>query len=113
MPILAFASSVIGYAGALVLAAGVALALVRFLRLELSRIAGRDAHAERRELRSFLGHYLQLGLEILIAADVIGTLLDPGLEELVSLGAIVVIRAIIGLALSSELAHAKQPAQSS
>jgi uncharacterized membrane protein len=103
------ASLVIGHVGAAVLALGVLLALVRFLRLEAACLIGRDVARERRELRAFLGHYLQLGLEILIAADVIETLLDPGTEELVALGAIVVIRMGIGFALSSELEHAERP----
>jgi uncharacterized membrane protein len=48
-----------------------------------------------------------VGLEVLIAPDVIETLLRPGLDELVRLGTIVVIRAVIGFSLNAELAHGK------
>jgi uncharacterized membrane protein len=108
MPLLEHASLAIGYLGALVLVLGVLLALLRFVRLEVACLAGREVGAERAKLRPFLGHYLQLGLEILIAADVVETLLRPGTEELILLGAIVGIRAVIGLSLNSELAHAKR-----
>lgn len=43
------------------------------------------------------------GLEFLIAADVIRTILDPTLEEILTLGAIVLIRTVMGYFLSKEV----------
>lgn len=43
------------------------------------------------------------GLEFLIAADVIRTALDPSQEEILSLGAVVIIRTIMAYFLSKEV----------
>jgi uncharacterized membrane protein len=43
------------------------------------------------------------GLEFLIAADVIRTVLDPSIEEILTLGAIVLIRTIMAHFLSKEI----------
>jgi uncharacterized membrane protein len=60
---------------------------------------------ERKQLRHILGYYLLLGLEFLIAADIIDTLMKPSTQDLVILGAIVAIRTVISYSLNSELAH--------
>lgn len=52
-----------------------------------------------------LGYYLLLGLEFLIAADIVDTLMKPELRELIVLGAIVAIRTIISFSLNAELKH--------
>ena len=44
-----------------------------------------------------------LGLEFLIAADIIRTIVKPSLEELAILGSIVVIRTVINYFLGKEL----------
>jgi uncharacterized membrane protein len=45
--------------------------VVRFLRSEVSAVRGANVEGERRKLRQVLGYYLLLGLEFLIAADII------------------------------------------
>jgi len=42
------------------------------------------------------------GLEFLIAADIINTILSPTLEELAVLGAVVIIRTVLGYFLEKE-----------
>jgi uncharacterized membrane protein len=61
-----------------------------------------DVEADRRRLRHALGYYLLLGLEFLIAADIIDTLMKPSPQDLLILGAIVVIRTVISYSLKSE-----------
>ena len=53
---------------------------------------------DRRELRHLLGYYLLLGLEFLIAADIIDTLMKPTPQDLLVLGVIIVIRTVINIA---------------
>lgn len=60
---------------------------------------------QRRELRHVLGYYLLLGLEFLIAADIIDTLMRPEAKDLLALGIIVVIRTVISWSLNAELGH--------
>jgi uncharacterized membrane protein len=55
-------------------------------------------------LRSFLGRTILLGLEILVAADLIRTVaIDPSLENVGVLGIIVVIRTFLSFSLDVEI----------
>jgi uncharacterized membrane protein len=84
---------------------GVALSLGRVIRLELSQIKGRVICREREALRHQLGSYLLLGLEFLIAADIIRTITDPTLQEMAILGGIVAIRTVLSYFLDKEMAE--------
>jgi uncharacterized membrane protein len=103
MDFLHHASSVIGMLGVLVIVFGVAGGLLRFVRSEVQAARGMDVEADRRRLRHALGYYLLLGLEFLIAADIIDTLMKPDSRDLLVLGAIVLIRTVIGFSLNAEL----------
>ncbi|MFP4249234.1 MAG: DUF1622 domain-containing protein [Armatimonadota bacterium] len=89
-----------------VLAWGVLIGLVELVRLEIHRLHGREIAHERALVRQDLGYYILLGLEFLIAADIIRTILHPGLEELAILGAIVAIRTVISYFLTREMQEA-------
>src|SRR6266540_4915620 len=95
----------IGVLGVLVIVFGVACGLVRLVRAELQAARGADVEDDRKRLRHLLGYYLLLGLEFLIAADIIDTLMKPSTQDLIVLGAIVAIRTVISYSLNSELAH--------
>ncbi len=105
MEYLHHASFGIGVLGVAVIVFGVLCGLVRFVRAEISAARGLAVEAERKELRHVLGYYLLLGLEFLIAADIIDTLMKPSTQDLIVLGAIVAIRTVISYSLNSELAH--------
>jgi uncharacterized membrane protein len=105
MEYLHHASFGIGVLGVLVIVLGV---LCGFVRAEFSAARGLGVDEERKQLRHVLGYYLLLGLEFLIAADIIDTLMKPSSQDLVILGAIVAIRTVISYSLNSELAH-EQP----
>ena len=72
--------------GVLVIVFGVLCGLLRFLFSELASARGMDVEGDRRRLRQRLGYYLLLGLEFLIAADIIDTLMKPEPRELITLG---------------------------
>jgi len=95
----------IGLLGVLVIVFGVLRGLVRFVHSEFSAARGTNVEADRRRLRQVLGYYLLLGLEFLIAADIIDTLMKPTTQDLIVLGAIVAIRTVISFSLNAELAH--------
>ena len=98
----------IGILGVLVIVFGVAGGVVRFLRSEVLSARGTNVEDDRRRLRHVLGYYLLLGLEFLIAADIIDTLMKPSVQDLVVLGAIVLIRTVISFSLNAELKSEKQ-----
>src|SRR3989475_9101487 len=102
------ASFGIGVLGVLVIVFGVLCGLVRFARAEFFAARGVSVDEERKQLRHVLGYYLLLGLEFLIAADIIDTLLKPSVQDLIVLGAIVLIRTVISYSLNAELTSEHQ-----
>jgi uncharacterized membrane protein len=85
-------------AGVAVIALGLTVALVRF------GIGWRSVADPYRRLRHELGKGILLGLEFLVAADIIRTVtLAPTIENVLVLGLIVLIRTFLSLALQVEL----------
>ncbi len=86
-----------------VLVFGVFGAAVHLVRMENRRLRGKEYQRDAVVLREHLGFYLLLGLEFLIAVDVLETLLHPSWEELGILGGLVVLRIMLSLSLGWEL----------
>ncbi len=108
MEYLHHASVGIGILGVLVICFGVATGLARFMKSEFLAVRGRNVDEARKQLRHLLGYYLLLGLEFLIAADIIDTLMKPSAQDLLVLGAIIVIRTVISFSLNAELKSDQQ-----
>jgi len=111
MIVLHYISLGIGVAGVAVITWGVVLALAELLRIERTRFQGEMIWESREILRHHLGSYLLLGLEFLIAADIIGTIISPTLQEVMVLGGIVGIRTIINYSLNREIASHPKPSE--
>src|SRR3974390_2778167 len=103
MSYLHHASFGIGILGVLIIVFGVAAGMVRFVRAGFLFVRGMDVEDDRERLRQVLGYYLLLGLEFLIAADIIDTLMKPSAQDLIVLGVIVLIRTVISYSLNSKL----------
>jgi uncharacterized membrane protein len=87
--------------GVAVLAVGF---VVGFAQAGISFVRGEDRSAVYRALRSFVGRTILLSLEILVAADLIRTVaVDPSLENVASLGVIVLIRTVLSFSLDVEI----------
>ena len=87
--------------GALILLAGLVVATVLALR---SLIRSRDAANAYRVLRQAFGGAILLGLEVLVAADLVRTVaVAPTLENVVTLGIIVLIRTVLSFSLEIEI----------
>lgn len=56
-----------------------------------------------KSIRCYLGTYLLLGLEIMIVADIIKTVLNQTTQELIFLGGIVIIRTVLSYFLNKEI----------
>ena len=107
--ILFLVSSTIGVAGVAIIVWGVILITYRLLKLEIKRFKQISIYRERETLRHQLGSYLLLGLEFLIAADVIRTITHPTLNDMAVLGSIVLIRTVISYFLEREVAEFRPP----
>lgn len=91
--------------GALVMVAGLAWALLRAATARPGRPRGIDAPACRyRQLRQDIGRAILLGLEFMVAGDIIRTVaVEPTVNGLLVLGGIVLIRTFLSLSLEVEL----------
>lgn len=89
---------VIDALGVLIIVLGIVFAAVRLA------IAGRGAREPFRHLRHDIGRGILLGLEVLIAADIIRTVaVTPTLDGVLVLGLIVLIRTFLSMAMQVEL----------
>jgi uncharacterized membrane protein len=87
--------------GALVLLAGLLFAVALAAR---SWKQGRDGHLAYRVLRDSFGAVILLGLEILVAADLVRTVaVAPTAENVLILGVIVLIRTFLSFSLEVEI----------
>lgn len=96
-------SRLIAMAALAVLVWGVGVSLVKWIRGELGKGKEREVFQRRESIRRLLGSYILLGLEILIVADIIETVIHPSLEEIAILGSIVLIRTVISVFLDREV----------
>jgi uncharacterized membrane protein len=105
MIILEHAATTIAIIGAVIIVWGVIKGLVALLLAEFRifrKSKGGTEEAEEK-VRLGIGFNLILGLEFLIAADIIRTIVEPDLEELGILAAIVAIRIALAYFLGREL----------
>ncbi len=85
-------------AGVLVIVAGLLYAVQQLIK------SGKSFPDAYRQLRTDVGQGILLGLELLVAADIIRTVaVSPTLESVTVLGVIVIIRTFLSMALQVEL----------
>ena len=85
-------ATIISVTSLLIVTYGALIGVISFFRNELKRLTGNYSITNIRKLRAVFGTYLLLGLEFLIASDILKTVLEPTLNELAILGGIVVLR---------------------
>jgi uncharacterized membrane protein len=87
--------------GAAIMVLGGLATLAMFAR---DVMRARPAEGAYKALRRNLGRCILLGLEVLIVADIVRTIIvDPTLESIAVLGAIVIIRIILSFSLEVEI----------
>jgi uncharacterized membrane protein len=87
--------------GAAIMVVGAIAALVRSIPMAVNATTRPDTYPG---LRRNIGRAILLGLEVLIVADIIRTILvDPTVESVLILGTIVVIRVLLSFALEVEI----------
>ena len=91
---------VISVTSLLIVTYGALIGIISFLKNEIRRFTGGYSITNIRKLRATFG---TLGLEFLIASDILKTVLEPTLNELALLGGIVVLRTILSVFLNKEI----------
>lgn len=86
----------------MILIVGVIHALIQFLKMEFGteRI---KANLLNTVIKNKLGSYILLSLEVLIAADIIESVINPTLADILKLAALVIIRTMISYFLAKEI----------
>lgn len=84
----------------LVLICGVVKATVKFIKNEVSHA---DKASVLRTIKNDLGAYVLFSLEVLIAADIVESIIKPIFEDIGKLAALVVIRTVISYFLGKEI----------
>lgn len=82
---------------------GIIVQYIGFLKSEFTSKSRKSATKNVMVLRNFLGTYILFSLEVLIGADIIESILDPSLDHILSLAALVIIRTIISYFLNKEI----------
>lgn len=82
---------------------GVFLCLINFIKLEISTNNRSNIVKKITSAKNYLGSYILLGLEILISADIIDSILNPTMHDILRLAAIVIIRTVISYFLNKEM----------
>lgn len=82
---------------------GVMIQFVGFIKSEFTCKKRSLATQKVLMLKNFLGIYILFSLEVLICADIIESILDPSLNHILSLSAIVIIRTVISYFLNKEI----------
>lgn len=96
-------ATIISVTSLLIVTYGALIGIISFLINEIRRFTGNYSTINIRKLRATFGTYLLLGLEFLIASDILKTVLEPTLNELAILGGIVILRTILSVFLNKEI----------
>ena len=73
-------ATIISVTSLLVVTYGALIGIISFLVNEFKRFTGKYSTTNIRKLRATFGTYLLLGLEFLIASDILKTVLEPTLN---------------------------------
>lgn len=87
---------------------GVVLAAYDFFKASLSKDKKLVTVRSNNLIKNFLGSYILLSLEILIAADIIESIIKPTFQDISKLAALVVIRTVISYFLHREIEDAEK-----
>jgi len=93
-------AELLGIAGAVLIIYGGLRAIIRVILLEFSKPS-----FTYNQIRREFTDKIVFGLEFLIAADILATLLSPTQQDLINLAVVVVIRTVLGYFLSREAAE--------
>lgn len=85
---------------------GVIMAGIDFLKSERTDRNRVIMARQNNFIKSFLGSYILLSLEILIAADIIESIIKPTFQDILKLAILVVIRTVISYFLHKEIEDA-------
>jgi len=106
--IISFFAIAIETIGIAIIVWGSGLVTFRVLATGLKCLRHKEHFDQWGAVRRAYGAYLMLGLQFLVAADILLTIVHPSLKEIGLLAAIVLIRAVIGYTIGREMAEVEE-----
>lgn len=94
---------IIAIAGSVIIIWGTLVTAILFLKAEWTKLIGKSEKLHDANIRYSISSYLLLGLDFMLAADIIHTIHNPVLNELYILAIIVAIRSVISYFLHREM----------
>ena len=104
-PVFEYVALVIDLVGISMILWGFSLSFKDWLILEMRKGETISFFQDTSQIRCRLGTYLLMGLEFMIASDIIHSFISRSPDDLIFLGFIVVIRTAIGFFLGKEMQH--------
>lgn len=86
---------------------GVLIAIIDFIKVAVKQKSHLDAVKENTLIKNKLASYILLSLEILVADDIIKSIIKPTFDELAILVILVFIRTILSYFLSKDISLSK------
>ncbi len=102
---------IIDLIGITIILYGFVVALIQFITVELKRFQTHASASACQSVRLTLGMYILLGIEFMIASDIIHTVLSRELGDLIFVAALVAIRTAISFFLGKELQEARRSSE--
>jgi len=96
-------SFIISIFSLVVICYGSIITIISIIRNESGRFTGNFSLKKLNSVKSIFGYYLLCGLDFLIAADVIRTIVENTLNDLTILGLSVAIRTVLSFFLGREI----------
>lgn len=109
--ILLVVQHLVSFIGVMIIISGIILALIQYLYFSLTSLLNHNP-SKINAIRLTLGRILILGLEFIVAADLIGTTTTPDYYSLGILAIIVIIRTILSFSLNREIMGLSKETQS-
>lgn len=97
--ILLYIQHAISFCGVLVILFGVIIALTRYIAFQFFNVVSIDINS----IRLGLGRVIMLGLEFIVAADLIGTTTAPDYYSIGIVACIVLVRTVLSFSLNREI----------
>jgi len=102
--VLIYAPEIIDLMGVIILLIGFVRGVIEFFKMEISRFKGKGNQFRTMQiLRCDVGLYILLSLDFIITSDIINSMMHTEIDDLINLGAIVVLRTVIGYFLGKEI----------
>lgn len=108
LPIIAMVKLGINVLSVIILCIGVVFCIRDLLLILIAKIPKTEKISRLQYMKTELGSYVLLGLEVLIVADIIETIINPTIDDIILLAAIITIRTVVSLFLNKEIKEIRE-----